>query len=408
MGLFKNLHEAQQRGATDNELYAKIEPMLRLQENGQPQIPDREFSLLEMAMHIPMPANSMHAGENLFEYLRNNPVGDSRLLSEALNSSMFPILGQARLAGSIQAAYDDVPDVAGQFVGSLGNPNQKNPSYANLSRARGMKEYFEEGNWERKEDIDGQAVSGKRHKYATGVNITKEAIMDDQTGQLLSRATDIGRDAAEHRQQNIFETIVDINTTALYKNGSNDATALYNTTAWAKNTWPLDNMIISNPLTNYEDAMEKIKLNLFRKKDRKGNKINVVSGRGLMLIQPANEKTCKILRESNGSPGTANNDANVARGLTGDIAGTWDYVTSPYFDNTTTTGNIKANDYFFSYRWQDQFKELTWWPMTISTLGTGSQAEFDRDILYQYKISHAFQIIATDYVYVIKCRAEAS
>ena len=202
-------------------------------------------------------------------------------------------------------------------------------------------------------------------KYGEMIYISEEMIFFDQTGQIINRANEIGRLAAQWRERLIMRAIQDLDTTAYYPAGT--ATAIYS----AAN----DNLITTNPFG--ESGMEALKIRMQRQKsDALGHADDnfiFINPADLIVFVPADlEVEALQLANSVLVPESAENAVNIFKGM-------FKPVTSPYISVQSAT-TWYAGDFKRDFVWAEV------WPLQTISMRPGSSVEFTRDIKAGMKV----------------------
>lgn len=210
------------------------------------------------------------------------------------------------------------------------------------------------------------------------MDLTKEAIFFDKTGQLMDRARELGMEGARFREEIILRKVTDIDGDAL------DGSALY--------TSPNDNLLTTNPLGT--PGWENTHTNLLEKKDDgpEQKPVWVMGDRPFMLVAPNLWTKAEKLRQAEAAPGSfeqnLQNDPNLARNM-------YDIVLNPYLAQGTTDW------YYGSFKRQFRWEEV--WPLeTFTRVGQDTEEGFNRDIIQQFKVSLFGGCGAVDTRFVVK------
>lgn len=233
-------------------------------------------------------------------------------------------------------------------------------------------------------------VTVTHKKYGRKLSITMEAIQFDETGQLLNVARGFGMNAAATRARQIFEGVIDKNSTVYQPSGT--AEALYNTSARTGQDYANATTGVGTiNAANLETVLTKLRM---MKTDpvsgsTDANYIMIPPQRMTMMVHPGAEYDARTLVESSNLPGTANNDTNVFRGM-------YSVVVNPYVANTTDW-------YIGDFQTQFIWSEVA--PVQTFVAPPNSPDEFDRDVPFQMKVRFMGAPAAVDYVYVHKASA---
>jgi len=300
---------------------------------------------------------------------------EKRDLEENLTSSAFPTIAGEIISQVIIDAYKAFPKAGDNLVRTV--PSRVKESKVAGWKAIGeIKRVYEREPYSQVTPPDEKYVRIQNKKYGGMLDLTKESIFFDQTGELMDRARMLGEEGARYREELIMNTVVDSASTSydlgeLYASGNS-------------------NLKTSNSLGT--TGWENVHVALLEKKDEEDKPIWVMGDRPVLLI-PANlwPTAEKLMRNEYGSLGTANLDINLARNM-------FDIVINPYLASGSTTwwyGGFKRQ-----FRWEEI------WPLeTFSRVGQDTEEGFNRDIIQQFKVSFYGGCGAVDTRYVYECQA---
>lgn len=389
--LFAQIKESVLAGVNPKEICDKVKADMAAK-----KVPDRAFSISEMLDCVKMPD-----GRSALSWIKGRvhaQAGNYRVLQETITTSLFTSLMTDKLSGLINEGYAEVEDVASQLVTPY-NATMDTERINGINQEDNIKEVPEGGDYSHATNWDETSVTAATRKFGEIIEITRETALFDKTGMIMDRARRLGQAMQRHRQKRIIEKVTDKNSTTLYKNGT--ATTLFNTTAWSENTWPCLTAILSNGLSKYEEALNAVYNNFNGKRDLKGTRISVVSTGPILLCAANDEAKAWSLKNTISTP---DNSKNMVQ-MYGPGAPRNDFkvLSSPYLTDTTD-GNWDAGDWWFGWP-QRQFREFIWWDTEVLTQSETSDAAFERDLLYRYKVSRSYDVYATDYLFWVKNRA---
>jgi len=296
-------------------------------------------------------------------------------LEENLTSSAFPVIAGEIISTVTIDAYKSFPKVGDQLVRTV--PSKVKESKVAGWKAIGIiKEVRERESYSQVTPPDEKYVRIKNDKFGGLLDLTKEAIFFDQTGELLDRARQLGEEGARFREEKIMNTICDV------LSQSYDLGELYA----AGNS----NLKTSNPLGT--TGWQNVHVALMEKKDEQDKPIWVYGERPVLVIPPNLWPTAqKLVQNERGDLGTANLDVNLARNM-------FDIVVNPYLASGSTTwwyGGFKRQ-----FRWEEI------WPLeTYSRVGQDTEDGFNKDVIQQFKVSFYGGCGAVDTKYVFESQA---
>jgi hypothetical protein len=300
---------------------------------------------------------------------------EKRDLSENLTSSAFPVIAGEIISKVMIDAYTVFPKVGDSLVRTV--PSRLKESKIAGWKAIGIiKQVHERESYSQVTPPDEKYVRIANEKFGGLLDLTKEAIFFDQTGELIDRARMLGEEGARFREEKIMNCVTD----TLSK--SYDLGELYSSGN--------GNLKTSNPLGT--SGWQNVHVSLLEKKDEENKPIWVMGDRPVMVI-PANlwPTAEKLVRNERGDLGTANLDVNLARNM-------FDIIVNPYLASGSTTwwyGGFKRQ-----FRWEEI------WPLeTYSRVGQDTEDGFNKDVIQQFKVSFYGGCGAADTKYVYENQA---
>lgn len=298
-------------------------------------------------------------------------------LMENIVSSAFPTIASEVISNVIIQAYQAFPKFGDRLVRTVPSrvEESKVPGWTAIGFIRKLKEREP---YSQAAPPEEKIFRIRSHKYGGTMDLTKEAIFFDKTGQLMDRARGIGEEAARTREQIIMETVIDalseaLNYGPLYTSGNG-------------------NLIGTNPLG--VAGWENVHTNLLEKKDEKNKPIWVMGDRPILLCAPNLwPKAEKLVRNEKvaGDNGEYGNDENLARNM-------YDTVINQYMASGST-------DWFYG-AFNRQFRWEEVWPLeTYTRIGQDTEEGFKQDVIQQFKASFFGGCGATDTRFVVKSTA---
>lgn len=305
----------------------------------------------------------------------------SRGLEENIVSSAFPVIAGELISSVIIQAYQAFPKSGDKLVRTV--PSRLKESKIVGWKAIGViRQVNEREPYSQVTPPDEKYVRIQNKKYGGLMDLTREAIFFDQTGELLDRARSLGEEGARFREEIIMTTIVDglsksLDNGQLYNSGNN-------------------NLITSNPLGTL--GWENVHTALLGKKDdNTGKPIWVMGEAPVMVVAPNLWPKAERLRTAESGPagqGAAlGADPNLARNM-------FELVINPYL----TFGSTEW--YYGGFNRQFRWEEV--WPLeTYTRVGQDTEEGFNKDVIQQFKVSLYGGCGAVDTRYVFKNQAGA-
>lgn len=302
---------------------------------------------------------------------------DEAEIQEALTTSVFPKASSALIQQAILAGYDEIPTIGDNLVTRIPS-RMKNETFLGFNDSDRIEEVGEGEEYPRR-GITERYYTGHNRKFGGMVEITEETILFDQTGQILGRATDLGRNAAEHRERMIIQKVTDQNPTTdpVYR-PSGTAEALYST----------GNSSLEASNSFGEAGLSTVKNNFDNKTAPSTGKPIGVVPKHLLIPSELEIQAWKLLNSLQESE-TANNALNFFRGR-------YQILSSPYMPDTTS---------WFLGDFPRQFRYTDVIPMQVTRAPLSQEDMFERDIRAKVKVRYMGDVVAIDERFVVKSTA---
>lgn len=320
----------------------------------------------------------------------------------AVSSSQFPTISKIVINKETLGNYNFYMEDHGSLVKEIKGTNTQREYLAGFTDPEGPEMRPELHSYE-ETNLGEQDVEVRMADFGRVISLSKEAIFNDRTGQLLDKAQQIGKLGGQHRAKMIMQTL-EIAARTAFKEATSRA-FVYKGTAYAASAFyaashaTLDgrvnkNLVTSNALVDYTDiknALDVIPL----MKSPSGNELVVTPK--FIIVPSALEVTAWQILHSD----TFSKDPNNA--------GTGIYhQPNPYGPKGLTTFKPFVSRYLSSdSTWYlgDPAEQMRWiWifePATDSLGATTDQA-FMQKIVLKYKFSYHGGVGHTDYVNIIK------
>jgi hypothetical protein len=299
-----------------------------------------------------------------------------RGLEENIVSSAFPTIAGEIISTVMIQAYQGYPRSGDRLVRVV-------PSKLKTSMIVGWKAIGRISQVNEREPYgqtvppDEKTITIENKKYGGLMDLTKEAIFFDQTGELIDRARGLGEEGARYRDEIIMNKVCDVNGDALggavlYSGGNS-------------------NLLTTNPLgtTGWENAHVEL---MSKKDDATSKPIWVMGDRPIMVVPTGlYPLSWKLQQNEYGPQGTANLDRNMAQNM-------YDIVVNPYLTKAST-------DWWYGgfnreFRWEEV------WPLEVYTrVGQDTEEGFKQDVIQQFKVSFYGGCGAADTRYTLENNA---
>ena len=231
-------------------------------------------------------------------------------------------------------------------------------------------------------------------KEGTIVPVTREAIYEDRTGQIMSFADDVGETLALRKEYRLIDTLIGYT----YQAGGYGTLYNWRGTEYApyQLTTPWVNAIASNELIDYTD-MNGIE-QLFADMLDENTGLPIVVGGTTVLVMPFKKQdAARVFNATEVHyttvPGT--DQTATSKGPNPLSSYRWETSTHLYRrvllgGNAGAAPSSTANAQKYWYV-GDFAKALCWWeqfPLKLESRGLDSEAAFTRDIVMRFKASH--------------------
>jgi hypothetical protein len=328
-------------------------------------------------------------------------AGGESMIREEVNSTGFVATSRILIANTVLAAFNSVPTIGDQLVTDM--PSKKRfETIAGFTESEGLKDVNESMPYE---------DSGLGEKYVTSlvgkrgrlIYVTEEAIMEDQTGQLLMRAQRIGKMASIDIEKTRIHAVLDKFGTVYKPNGT--AEAMYSTahgnlmgTAGAVTgfTTPV-------PLIDWSDIDEVEQFYPLSVKDDRavGEQDPIIWNPNVLLVPNAKVATAKrIMNATEIRIRTDSGNTNTV--FSNPKANMYTVLSSPFI---ASSGVVGANADWYLGNFKDQFFWHNVWPIQTFAQGANSQNAWERDVVAGYKVRYLGGVFAQDYRHVVKVKA---
>lgn len=298
---------------------------------------------------------------------------------EAITSGDLTTVTGSLIHSKIIDGYNQL-DLIGDRLVTVVPSKVKTQTVAGFTDTEGVEEVAEHEPYPYS-GFEDKFVTIKNKKFGRLIDITEEAIMMDQTHQVLDRARKLGRSAALLREKTILQAVQDVNSEAYWP--SNTATALYS----ANNA----NLASTNPFNAAGLAAVKKLAHQMKGDGNDPDYVAVILSGQQILVPVDLEEEAWELAHSTGHPETAERADNYWKGQ-------FEVLSSPYITEQSST----------TWYWGN-FKENFWltdvWPLQTFSARPGNLQEIERDIRFIFKTRLYFGVGAVDYRYVFKSTA---
>lgn len=306
---------------------------------------------------------------------------------EAVTSSLFPIALGAMIAAKGIEGYNEQPYIGEQLVTTF-DSKMKVDTIPGFTALDGPLE-VDEGEEYEDSSFGEKFVTLEARKRGRILSVTEEAIIFDQSGQILMKAKGLGGRMKLDKETRILKGVIDILNT-VYK-PSNVAEALYSAGH--------GNLVVSNAMVDWQNIDTCLR-QAAQMTDEKGNPIAVNLSQ-LLIPRALWATAMRITNATMVRNQSATADPQMATYSSSPFAGQFSPITSPILDGFST-----------STWYMGDFKRTFWYkqifPLQTLAANPGSEDEFERDIKFRFKMREYGDVGAVDFRHVFKNIAAAS
>ena len=309
-------------------------------------------------------------------------------LREETGTTAFPKIIGALIASKVIEGYEN-PDYIGDQLVETMKSRHKTETLVGFSAVDGPLE-VDEGKPYEDSDVGEKYVTSTATKRGRIISVTEEAIMEDQTGMLLRKAVKIGDMARLDREIRILKGV------------SGNVSGTYKPTGAAADIYSSGNanVIGTNALVDWTDVNAAMLL-FAAQTDDKGNKILIVPK--ILLVPYALAVTAARITNATEVRQNANPSAGTADQMTvspNPFSGRFKPLTSPLLDGFT---NGTTNWFLGDFKKAFVYHEI--WPIQTLAAKEGHEDEFNRDVIFKYKVREYGDVNCLDHRYQVRSAA---
>lgn len=321
----------------------------------------------------------------------------------AVNTSQFPVITKVAIHKTILDSYTKHSEQSDVLVQDLQASRTDVEYLAGFTDTEGPELRLEQMSYEGT-DLGERNVEVRMADFGRTIDLTREVIFNDTTGQLLGKAKTIGEKGGQHRSKMIMQSLEVLPRTAfketasrafVYKGSAVNAAAYYNATGHAAIDGRLNpNLVVSNALADYTNVQAS--LSLFNDMvDFNGDAIYVEPS--LMIIPPELEVIAWQILHSDTFTQAAGNTATGIYHQPNPYGGSNSMKKFTPFVSRYLAG---ATTWYMG----DPAKQLRWlWVWRPATaVQSSSDKAFFNNIITTYKFSYHGGVGAVDYLNVVK------
>lgn len=358
---------------------------------------DKVDSLLEAGTVQPRDFSFKALFEELVDPHRKfDATTDASVISEAISASAFPQISNRIFHRTVMPKYQVQTGVADMLVSEEQASRTQSDEVAGMSDGESLEIRPELMSYE-ETDFAEKRFRIYMADFGRIISLSREAIFDDRTGQILRTARTVGRKAGQHRAKMIIQTIEMLPRTAMKE--STTRAFVYNGTALTQaqfystdHSAVADAQVNANTVTNALGTAGLVVAHtlLDSMVDERGDEIVITPD--TILVPSALRVTAWQLMRSSQQYDTANNAANFF-GPGGSPEGQFRVLTSPFLSSTT---------YYYLGDFPQQLLWLWVWRPGTATQGNETTKAFESQIVQRFRFNYNGGVGHTDYRNIIR------
>ena len=321
---------------------------------------------------------------------------DAQTISEAISASSFPEISNRIFHRTAIPQYEVQSGVADMLVSEENASRTQSDEVAGMTDQESLEMRPELMSYE-ETDFGEKKYRIYMADFGRIVSLSREAIFDDRTGQILRTARGVGRKAGQHRAKMIIETL-EMGTRTAFKEATTRAFVYNGTAVTQAQFFSSDHSAVIDAQVNdnvQNDALGTAGLSnaltlLDGMTDERGDEI--VVDVNTLLVPTALQVTAWQLTRSPEQFDTANNAGNFF-GPGGNPAGQFIVLTSPFLSSTT---RYYLGDFASSLLW------LWVWRPGTATQGNETTKAFESQVVQRFRFNYNGGVGYTDYRQVIR------
>ena len=248
------------------------------------------------------------------------------------------------------------------------------------------------------------------------VELTKEAIVEDRTGRILDAARTLIDEARQNKNERILKAVLGIDNSIFMPKGVAEPT--YTTATTGQDDNARVNLVTSGiELLDWTDIDEAQQLWADMRHKDTGRPIQIADGRMRLIVMPAKKYLARQILNATevetGDVTAAGGRRKTANPLAQEqidlMVSNLMYelltrsATDPYNPGAGLVA-ATAKKRWYMGDFARAFEYLENWPLTAVTMGPGSYAEWDRDVVFGVKVSEKGTPAVNDPRYVLQLR----
>lgn len=343
------------------------------------------------------------------QFIDTSVYGESQIFRESnpgVNTNAFQIITGELIASKMIEGYEtDEGYIGDMLVEVMANQRIRNQRIAGMTYLAGPEE-VSEGHPYPETTFEEKYVTTKEAKKGRILSLNEELLLLDQTGEINRRARMLGMATRQERERTIVRGVqdADSSTDPVYR-PSGSGTALYNTDGSLYNYVGLGNTTSSsyNAAVALADWTDVDTVLTYRATEVKDDRVDGTSRaipglngpNNILLVPEAKRSTAWYIWRASGQEKRTNSAADITmftnpvQGFIGNV------LSSPFIDE------VDANNWYYGNP-KKQFLWTELMPLSITTQGRESEAQFERDVSLRIKVRYYGGLTAVDTKYFTK------
>lgn len=312
--------------------------------------------------------------------------GGVRLLEAtgAVNTAMFAATQGQYLYNAILRAYQ-MPELIGDMLVTVINSKESGEKIPGVSEIGDEVEVVGEGKpYPTAAVAENWIQTPETIKRGLMINLTKEVIFFDKTGQILQRAANIGRTIAINREKRILDVALGIST-VYSRNG-----------AAVEATYGSDNTTASNPLVDWT-SVDTADTKFSEITDPDTGEPIVVTANVMVVPIAKSNLARRIINATMTGQTTSSRETRVS---SNSLNQNYQVLSNAYVKQRTSSDTT-----WFYGNPKEAFVYMQNWPLTVEQEGENGHLAFSNDIVARFKASERGAAGVLERRYMLKATA---
>jgi hypothetical protein len=298
--------------------------------------------------------------------------------NSAVRRELFMNVNSMLVSAETMAGFNDITFIGDQLVSTRPSTMIDGEKIAGTTRIGATSEEIGEGQPYGASGFSEDWIqTPEMRKRGTKIGLTKELVIGDKTGQLFDRCRDVGYGIRYDKEIRILDMVLGM-VPGVYKRKNNTAVDVYGDNSGDHN-W--DNLLSGNGLVDWTD-IEAATLQYEALTDPNTGLLISVTPDTVIVPSALKLRARHILGAE--SVDFVDNQANAAtyRTRSRNLVDSYNIISSPLVASRTSSATT-----WFMGAPKRAFRYLEAWPLTVVQAPAGHPADFDQDIVAQWKAS---------------------